>query len=66
MVEGNWPDPGYYTQTDRGTPYAWFAAPITYRHGMTIGDLALYAREHLALDLDLHVLKLQGWRRDMW
>jgi uncharacterized protein YbbC (DUF1343 family) len=66
IVEGNCPDPAYYTDRDRGTPYAWFAAPLAYRHGLTVGELALYARAALRLDLDLEVLRLTGWRRDMW
>jgi len=33
------------------------------RHGMTIGELAIYLNEVHEMGTDLHVLKLQGWRR---
>ena len=39
--------------------------PLAVRHGMTVGELALMFREELALDLDLHVVKMSGWRRAM-
>lgn len=36
---------------------------IAVRHGMTIGELAtMYAAEH-ELDLDLQVIRMEGWRR---
>lgn len=66
LVEGNLPDPGFYTNKDRGTKYAWFAAPITYRHGMTMGELALMARDFLGLDVDMRTVKMEGWQRSMW
>jgi uncharacterized protein YbbC (DUF1343 family) len=67
QVEGNLPDPDFYAESEIGkiTPYCWFAAPITYRHGMTMGELALMAKAHLKLDLDLRVIKMEGWRREM-
>lgn len=67
VVEGNYPDLDFYgTSSKDGMNYGWFAAPIAYRHGMTIGELALMAKDHLKLDLDLRVIQMQGWRRDMW
>jgi uncharacterized protein YbbC (DUF1343 family) len=66
IVEGNLPDPEYYAKWDLRTPYRWYAAPIAYRHGMTMGELALMARDHLKLDLDLCIIRMDGWRRDMW
>ena len=68
MVEGNLPDPNFYAASGIGkvTPYCWFARPITYRHGMTMGELALMAKSHLKLDLDLRIIKMEGWRREMW
>ena len=41
-----------------------FAYPL--RHGMTIGELALMYRAVKALDVNLTVLKMKGWRREMW
>jgi uncharacterized protein YbbC (DUF1343 family) len=39
--------------------------PIAMRHGMTIGELARFAREVLGLDTDLHIIPVAGWRRSM-
>ena len=39
-------------------------APIPMRHGLTIGELAAWLRDHCALDVDLEVIPMQGWRRD--
>lgn len=36
------------------------------RHGMTIGEIALYLRAVLYPTLDLTVIPLKGWRRRMW
>jgi len=41
-------------------------APIPVRHGMTIGELALYFNAELAIGADLTVIGLAGWRREMW
>lgn len=38
---------------------------IPTRTGFTIGEFALWVKDHLKLDLDLSVIQLQGWRRDM-
>jgi uncharacterized protein YbbC (DUF1343 family) len=40
--------------------------PIPLRHGMTIGELALYYNDVLKIHADLHVVPIQGWRRDVW
>jgi uncharacterized protein YbbC (DUF1343 family) len=37
---------------------------IPIRHGMTVGELAMLIESELALDLDLHVVRVSGWRRD--
>jgi uncharacterized protein YbbC (DUF1343 family) len=36
---------------------------IPIRHGMTVGELAKLFKSELALDLDLDVVRLHGWRR---
>jgi uncharacterized protein YbbC (DUF1343 family) len=38
---------------------------LAVRHGMTPGELALMFRAELALDVDLRVVPLRGWRRAM-
>jgi uncharacterized protein YbbC (DUF1343 family)/CubicO group peptidase (beta-lactamase class C family) len=39
--------------------------PIPVRHGMTVGELAAMFAEENRLDLDLTVVPVQGWRRDI-
>ena len=41
-----------------------FGYPL--RHGMTIGELALMYRDVRGIDVKITVLKMRGWRRDMW
>lgn len=38
---------------------------IPTRTGFTMGEYALWVKDHLKLDLDLTVIPLQGWKRDM-
>jgi uncharacterized protein YbbC (DUF1343 family) len=38
---------------------------LPIRHGMTVGELACMFRDELNLDLDLTVVRVEGWRRDM-
>jgi uncharacterized protein YbbC (DUF1343 family) len=67
IVEGNLPDPGFYDGgPDGSATYSWFVAPICYRHGMTIGELALMARGFLGLEVDLQIITMEGWNRSMW
>jgi uncharacterized protein YbbC (DUF1343 family) len=50
-----------------GRPGQAFALwPIPLRHGMTIGEMALYYNDVLKIHADLHVVPVQGWRRDVW
>jgi uncharacterized protein YbbC (DUF1343 family) len=39
---------------------------LPVRHGMTIGEIALYLKESFYPDLELHIIKMQGWKRAMW
>ena len=56
-VQGNVLDPEYSTFVG--------LYPVPMRHGMTTGELArLYVGE-FGIDVDLHVVPLDGWRRDM-
>jgi uncharacterized protein YbbC (DUF1343 family) len=45
-------------------PYALY--PIPLRHGLTLGELALFYDDVLGLRADLHVIPVRGWRRDLW
>ena len=40
--------------------------PVPMRHGMTMGELALFGNAELAIGTDLTVVPAVGWRRDMW
>jgi len=35
------------------------------RYGLTIGEYALWIRDYLKLDLDLHIAPMSGWKRSM-
>jgi uncharacterized protein YbbC (DUF1343 family) len=47
-----------------GQAYALWSIPL--RHGMTMGELALYFNDVLKIRADLRVVPVQGWRRDVW
>jgi uncharacterized protein YbbC (DUF1343 family) len=40
--------------------------PIPMRHGMTIGEFARLFNEHFAIGASLEVVKMEGWRREMY
>jgi len=40
--------------------------PIPMRHGLTLGELALYMADHMDPTPDLEVAPLAGWTRDMY
>jgi len=40
--------------------------PVPTRHGFTAGEMALFHKANLKLNLDLTVIKLEGWTRDMF
>ncbi len=40
--------------------------PIPMRHGMTVGELALFFNKEFNLGCDLTVVPMQGWRRSAW
>ena len=52
------------TPTRAGQAYALWPMPL--RHGMTMGEMARYFNEVLKIRADLHVVPVQGWRRDVW
>lgn len=39
--------------------------PLPVRHGMTVGELALLFREELGFPVDLRVIPMKGYRREM-
>jgi uncharacterized protein YbbC (DUF1343 family) len=39
--------------------------PVPVRHGLTAGELSLLAADHFDLDINLRVIKTEGWNREM-
>ncbi|HEY2825332.1 MAG TPA: DUF1343 domain-containing protein, partial [Gemmatimonadales bacterium] len=42
------------------------ALVVPMRHGMTLGELATFGNQRLAMGASLTVVPAAGWRRDMW
>lgn len=40
------------------------AGPMPMRHGLTLGELGHWFIDHLGLDVDYHVIEMQGWEPD--
>ncbi|HEY7545399.1 MAG TPA: DUF1343 domain-containing protein [Blastocatellia bacterium] len=40
--------------------------PIPMRHGMTVGELAGMFNREFGIDCELEVIKMEGWRREMY
>jgi uncharacterized protein YbbC (DUF1343 family) len=57
-VEGNILEPGYSSFVGM--------FPIPMRHGMTIGELAGMFNDEFGIGCDLEVVRMEGWRREMW
>jgi len=53
-----------HTPQRPGKAYALYPFPL--RHGMTMGELALFYNNVLGIDAPLHVIPMTGWRRRMW
>ena len=53
-----------HTAEKPGRAYALYPAPL--RHGLTMGELALFFNADLHIGANLHVVPTQGWRRALW
>lgn len=53
-----------HTSTKPGRAYALYPAPL--RHGLTMGELALFFNADLGIGAALHVVPMRGWRRALW
>lgn len=40
--------------------------PLPVRHGLTIGEVAIYLKNFFYKEIDLHVIAMEGWRREMF
>lgn len=55
---------GAHSAARAATPTALY--PIPTRHGLTMGELALFYNDVLGIHADLKVIKVIGWRRVDW
>jgi uncharacterized protein YbbC (DUF1343 family) len=40
--------------------------PIPVRHGLTIGELALFFKEYFNIECELEIIPMRGWERQSW
>lgn len=40
--------------------------PVTTRHGLTLGEIATLINNRYGIGCDLHVVRMDGWKRSMW
>jgi uncharacterized protein YbbC (DUF1343 family) len=59
LANPNDPAPG-----KAGQAYALYPMPL--RHGMTMAEMALFFNDELGIKANLHVVPMQGWRRELW
>jgi len=64
MLDTNLSNAEEHTPQRPGKAYALYPFPL--RHGMTMGELALFYNRVLGINAPLHVIPMTGWRRDMW
>jgi uncharacterized protein YbbC (DUF1343 family) len=57
IVDGNVLDPEYRSFVGMH--------PLAVQHGMTTGELALMFQAELGLDVELRVIRMRGWQREM-
>ncbi len=57
VVEGNLLDPSLKSLIG--------PSPIPIRHGMTLGELAIFFNRHDGIGCDLEVIPMKGWQREM-
>lgn len=58
IVEGNVLDPRFHSFVGM--------YPTATRPALTSGEMARLFREEFGVDAELHVLPMEGWRREMW
>lgn len=64
MLDTALSNPEEHTRQRPGKAYALYPFPL--RHGMTMGELALFYNSVLKINAPLHVVPMKGWRRGMW
>ena len=64
LLDPSLANPEENTATRPARAYALYPAPL--RHGMTMGELAMFFNAVLHVGADLHVVPAAGWRRSQW
>jgi uncharacterized protein YbbC (DUF1343 family) len=64
MLDGEISNANDPTTARPGRAYALYPAPL--RHGLTMGEMARWFNDELAINADLHVIPVQGWHRSVW
>ena len=64
MLDSALANPNEHTASRPAKAYALYAFPL--RHGMTMGELALFYNATLHIGAPLHVIPVAGWKRSMW
>lgn len=57
-------NPNDPTPTRAGQAYALYPMPL--RHGMTMGEMALFFNDVLGIKANLKVVAMRNWRRELW
>lgn len=57
-------NPNDPTPARAGQAYALYPTPL--RHGMTMGEMALFFNEVLDIKANLRVVPMKSWRRELW
>jgi uncharacterized protein YbbC (DUF1343 family) len=64
MLDSVWANANEQSASRPAKPYALYPFPL--RHGMTMGELALFYNATLGIGAPLHVVPVAGWKRSMW
>jgi len=64
MLDTALSNPEEHTAQRSAKPYALYPFPL--RHGMTMGEMALFYNRVLGINAPLHVVPMAGWKRSMW
>jgi uncharacterized protein YbbC (DUF1343 family) len=64
MLDSSIANPDDPTPSKPGRAYALYPAPL--RHGLTMGEMALWFNDELGVRADLHVIPVEGWHRGQW
>lgn len=64
MLDSAIANPEDPTPARAGQAYALYPTPL--RHGMTMGEMALFFNDVLNIKANLKVVPMRGWRRELW